>query len=1283
MCEAIAPVVPNCERLTRTHPWPGLAPFAESDRQFFRGRERESDELARLVRREALTVLFGRSGLGKTSLLGAGLFPRLREDLYLPVQIRLAHGAHMSLREQVWQAIDMACRQAGAEGTVPLFDSTLWEHFHRTDAGYWNARNRALVPVLVLDQFEEIFTHGAADEPTRKSTTEFVAELADLIEDRPPEVFRRALEADPTLSERIDFRRRGCKVVLSFREDFLAEMEGLRGRIPSLMRNRYRLLPMDGLQAREVVASGGSLVEGDVADRIIGLAWRNRAEAPTPEDFERMEVDPALLSVICSELNLRRITQGSSRIGADLLAGAEREILVDFYTRSLQDLDPRVRIFVEDELITEGGFRDSHALEDALKLPGITSEAVDRLVARRLLRVDDRFGVRRLELTHDVLTRVVQDSRDARQGREAEAAAAERERVALAAQQRNRRQAAWIAAAAVLALGLVMGAGVSIRKAMLATQTLELAKKKSDDARLAADRAQLEAQQAKLDAEQERAKANAAIDESRRMAADAEYALEQVRMISRTATKQQQMADEAKARAEQLNREALATNLIVNARSAQASSTGQPDLALLLGAEASHGYPDRLDAQLAQLSRLISADGLRKLIRIDGAVTKAAISPDGRRGAVGTERGDIVVVDLSTWNVLRRWKAHGGRVLNLAFDADGSRLVSSDGSPTVYAWQATSGKKIGQLLRDAKDGAPQQMLVSPRGHFVAIAGQGGKVELWPVPGKGEATSIRAQGAVAERDVVCMSFNTDEGTLVYGGAGGVKAMTLPDGDDVPMPRTSQAILARSPDCRFDVELGKDAQGKAIVQLRQAIDGTISGSLGAGNADTPVKFERRGKFVAVRNGDTTTVWGTEPLREVGRVRHEDDPRQMHAMEIDADGRWLARSLEKGDVTIQSTADGAIRVRTRLPQAVDAFAFSPSGDAVAGVSYGQERAHPIWRLAAPSVLRSPDGEHKAEEIEFNRAGTILATVEPSRPTEHLWAVGNARHLRTDADRLAAAFSPDGSRQAVLRAVGAIEVLDTRDGRVLLRLPKPATADPGRFAISKDNQRIAVTQTDGTIHIHEIRAGGREKVIQGERNVEAIAFSPDGRALAMGGSDGVVRLHRFDARVQGAPLPDPHNGRVLEVAFSPDGTRLATGGEDNKAILRDVASGQTVASFHHEWDVDRLVFIEGGEALVSGKSKGGRDVWDVRQGRRLARLRDPDGDVTSVDISPTGRRVALLHSDDTVTLRSWDAATMLTDACEMAGRNLSCSEWRQFMPDQAYRKTCPAYPAPVPACR
>src|SRR3954452_3007477 len=71
------------------NPWPGLGAFDEGAERFFHGRRNESAELRRLVLGAPLTVLFGASGLGKTSLVQAGLFPQLRKEHCLPVYVRL------------------------------------------------------------------------------------------------------------------------------------------------------------------------------------------------------------------------------------------------------------------------------------------------------------------------------------------------------------------------------------------------------------------------------------------------------------------------------------------------------------------------------------------------------------------------------------------------------------------------------------------------------------------------------------------------------------------------------------------------------------------------------------------------------------------------------------------------------------------------------------------------------------------------------------------------------------------------------------------------------------------------------------------------------------------------------------------------------------------------------------------------------------------------------------------------------------------------------------------
>ena len=77
-----------------THsPWKGLDYYAEEDKDLFFGRDREREELLRLLQRGTLTVLFSRSGLGKSSLLRAGLSPLLRDQNCLPVLVRIDYAA--------------------------------------------------------------------------------------------------------------------------------------------------------------------------------------------------------------------------------------------------------------------------------------------------------------------------------------------------------------------------------------------------------------------------------------------------------------------------------------------------------------------------------------------------------------------------------------------------------------------------------------------------------------------------------------------------------------------------------------------------------------------------------------------------------------------------------------------------------------------------------------------------------------------------------------------------------------------------------------------------------------------------------------------------------------------------------------------------------------------------------------------------------------------------------------------------------------------------------------
>jgi hypothetical protein len=442
-------------------PWLGLHSFSESTRAYFFGREEEIAELARRVQRKLLSVLFGQSGLGKTSILRAGLVPRLRPAGYCPVYVRLDYGRDSpSPAEQIKQAV---YRETLASGTwtqtgAAVENESLWEFLHHRDDWLKDAAGGTLTPLLIFDQFEEIFTLAQANDFGRARAAEFVQELADLAENRPPRALEDRLENDDTIVERFDFARSDYRILIALREDYLAHLESLKAAMPSITQNRMRLARMTGAQALDaVVKPGGALVTREVAEAIVRFVGGGA-------ELRNAEVEPSLLSLICRELNAARIAQGRSEISADLLAGSHATILAEFYERALADQPAGVHRFIEDQLLTESGFRENIAQERVLKAfadAGAAPDALAKLVDRRLLRVEERLDIRRVELTHDVLCGVVAAARQARQEREAREAAESAlvaQRAREAATRRALVRARQIAAACVL---LAIGAAVA------------------------------------------------------------------------------------------------------------------------------------------------------------------------------------------------------------------------------------------------------------------------------------------------------------------------------------------------------------------------------------------------------------------------------------------------------------------------------------------------------------------------------------------------------------------------------------------------------------------------------------------------------------------------------------------------------------------------------------------------------------------------------------------------------------------------------------------------------
>ncbi len=279
----------------------GMTPFQdrEIDRKTFFGRDRESRSLLSLVLAERLVVLFARSGMGKSSLLNAGLLKPLRHSGYLPVVVRLAdveRGPVASVFDAVRRDLERS-RVDCAGGD----ETSLW-HFFKT-AELWSENEDLLCPVLIFDQLEELFTLHS-DERRHQ----LVAQLAELVRGR--------IATHPAVPSAApgDAGPPELKIVLSLREDFLADLEDLAPEIPGILRHRFRLGPLSREGARAAIVEPAQLADAafgtvpfayrrEAVDGILSfLARRRHADKAVGADLEAStaseEVEPVQLQLI-------------------------------------------------------------------------------------------------------------------------------------------------------------------------------------------------------------------------------------------------------------------------------------------------------------------------------------------------------------------------------------------------------------------------------------------------------------------------------------------------------------------------------------------------------------------------------------------------------------------------------------------------------------------------------------------------------------------------------------------------------------------------------------------------------------------------------------------------------------------------------------------------------------------------------------------------------------------------------------------------------------------------
>jgi WD40 repeat protein len=1098
--------------VTGPPPYVGLAPFAEADAHRFFGRDAERRRIIANLMASRLTLLYARSGVGKSSLLRAGVVARLAAGS----DSRLVPFVFSSWRDDPNVELPRALG-AGGDG----LEQALERRVARIDGTL----------LVILDQFEEFFEyHRGTAEGAR-----FADDLARCV-------------------QRTDLR---AHLLVSIREDAYSRIgDEFKGRLPNVYSNYLHLDDLDERGARAAIVeplrhagNGGASIEPALVDRVLHDVRRDEA-ANGDARYETAHL----------QYILRRLWDEEAKRGATVLRLATLEQLggsAAIFERHFDEAVAGLGSAEQDALakafrflVTSAGMKRAESAADLADLAGVPlatlERALEHLREARVLTPVAAGGQIRYELAHDLLAEPALEWR-----RERERA---RELRAL------RRTAAGLGLVAVLLAGLIVWA--LLERAAAGRQT-----DRAEAQKLVAE----SVNELSIDPERSVRLARDAWQLSEETP-QAEHALR--RALAASAVRRRLDVGPTTIGALSPNGDVAVSAGPGGTQVWRGLQRQDPAVRLTRGVPVVSADGSVVVVRTVDGLEVAATDGTGGRTTIAGA-RAPAVSADGRYVAALDRRFRMIVRDARTGRGLARPRVAGMRAPVLAFDpSNPRRLVVGDclgGTVTVWNWRTGSARTLGGPsgidASIAEAGRPLCLLaLSEDGSRAAQSHLNGSVSLWDL----DRGSGRPRELVAGQSVRDIAWVGDRLAIAAG-----KAATVFDRSGRVLSATPRQIdyvngVAFDPDGDLMVTISRDGArvwevrtAGLLTELRGHTDEIYDAAFTAGGRDV-VTLSLDGTVRSWRVVDGPVIWDDEwvldvafspdwrrvatasvdggaritPLRGGRPTSIRGSLRKASSVAFDADGRRIAvagsRDAMTGQIVVADAATGDIRQQMLLQgQAVLTAAFSPDGEWL--VTTG-ERALITDAAAAPPALWRLS--------EFRGAGD-------RPPTATLEMPENTYALRAE-------FSPDGRAIVTAGSDGVARVYDAGTRRLTRTFTTDGVLLYGA-TFSPDGRRILTYSSDFTARTWDVRSGRRLAVMRGHTSlITRGEFSPDGRLVVTGSTDQTTRV--WDSRT-GKPLSTQrmHGDGVNSVDLGPD-ELIASGGDDGAARVYPCATCEPV---------------------------------------------------------------------------------------------------------------------------
>jgi WD40 repeat protein/serine/threonine protein kinase len=578
--------------------------------------------------------------------------------------------------------------------------------------------------------------------------------------------------------------------------------------------------------------------------------------------------------------------------------------------------------------------------------------------------------------------------------------------------------------------------------------------------------------------------------------------------------------------------------------------------------------------------------------QLGSAVYAVAISPNGDSVAVGAQDKAIYVIDRHTAAV-RILRGHPDQVISLRYCQGDRYLVAGTWSGHLAIWVRDA---LRPRLVQAHQGPITALDCASRARRLVTAGFDGRLQLWNTDTWSALRSVAGRGSVTAAAFLGRSDN-----LAYSTEQGIVGIWNTAEAEPAAPHTHRTApnrsLASTPDGRH-LAVG-DATG--TIRVIEIVSGREKSHL-AGHDGTvyALRFGASGSQLYSGSHDgTVRIWNVATGQATRVLRGHAGP--VRGIDLGQTGRFLAsasydKTARLWDLTKRAWPSGP----SGHGKPVYALQFDPSGREIAsGSDDGSIRLWDSTTGDERSVLRGHAGG--VSDLAFRPDGKMLASVGHDK-TVRLWTMGGPMRSRVLLGHTAAlhalAYSPEGKllassgrdktirlweantgrpRAVLLGSSGAVRSLlflsegellsATADGRIdlwdLKKHARVGTLDDHKapvwaLAFSWATRRIASGGDNRSVRITTMGDSGRSQSIRFPGRVYGIGFTPDGGSIAVAGSDPMVRLMSLDGTTHA--LLTGHRGEVNRVRVSHSGLIIATGGDDASVRVWSAKSGQPV---------------------------------------------------------------------------------------------------------------------------